>query len=121
MSDPEHRFMTAERVMIREVAAEFTLKEVLPLANELDPIRGEIPMSLRDKLAEMGYFGIRLPQEYGGSGLGWGGASGFAVEFDIAQNDGDRNDNHVGVNVGGRVRCLPTICKVFVSTRGRDG
>ena len=70
MSDGEHRFMTAERVMIREVAREFTLKEVLPVANELDPIHGEIPLSLRDKLAEMGYFGIRLPLEYGGSGLG---------------------------------------------------
>ncbi len=70
MSAPENRFMTEERVMIREVAREFTLNEVLPVANELDPVQGEIPASLRDKLAEMGYFGIRLPEEYGGSGLG---------------------------------------------------
>jgi len=40
------------------------------VANELDPVQGEIPMSLRNKLAEMGYFGIRLPEEFGGSGLG---------------------------------------------------
>lgn len=70
MSAPENRFMTEERVMIREVAREFTLNEVLPVANELDPVQGEIPASLRDKLADMGYFGIRLPEEYGGSGLG---------------------------------------------------
>jgi acyl-CoA dehydrogenase len=70
MSTGEHRFMTEERVMIREVAREFTMNEVLPVANELDPVQGEIPSSLRDKLAEMGYFGIRLPEEYGGSGLG---------------------------------------------------
>lgn len=56
--------------MIREVAREFTLKEVLPVANKLDPIQGDIPDSLRTKLAEMGYFGIRIPEEYGGSGLG---------------------------------------------------
>ncbi len=56
--------------MIREVACEFTMKEVLPIANKLDPVRGEIPASLREKLAEMGYFGIRIPEEYGGSGLG---------------------------------------------------
>jgi alkylation response protein AidB-like acyl-CoA dehydrogenase len=70
MSDSEHRFMTEEREMIREVAREFTLKEVLPVANKLDPIQGDIPDSLRTKLAEMGYFGIRIPEEYGGSGLG---------------------------------------------------
>ena len=70
MSAPENRFMTEERVMIREVAREFTMNEVLPVANELDPVQGEIPASLRNKLADMGYFGIRLPEEYGGSGLG---------------------------------------------------
>lgn len=70
MSTSENRFMTDERVMIREVAREFTMKEVLPIANKLDPVRGEIPASLREKLAEMGYFGIRIPEEYGGSGLG---------------------------------------------------
>jgi len=70
MSESEHRFMTEEREMIRDVAREFTLKEVLPVANELDPIQGDIPDVLRSKLAEMGYFGIRIPEEYGGSGLG---------------------------------------------------
>lgn len=70
MSVPENRYMTGERVMIREVAREFTMNEVLPVANELDPVQGEIPAHLRTKLAEMGYFGIRLPEEYGGSGLG---------------------------------------------------
>lgn len=70
MSGEENRFMTEQRVMIREVAREFTMNEVLPLANELDPVQGDIPDSLRAKLADMGYFGIRLPEEYGGSGLG---------------------------------------------------
>ena len=62
--------LTPERLLIRDSAREFTLKEVLPVANELDPVEGEIPMALRDKLADMGYFGIRIPEEYGGSGLG---------------------------------------------------
>ncbi len=56
--------------MIIDAAKEFTRNEVLPVANELDPVEGEIPMSLREKLAEMGYFGIRIPEQYGGSGLG---------------------------------------------------
>ena len=62
--------MTEERVMIRDAVRDFTMNEVLPVANELDPVQGDIPQSLRDKLAEMGYFGIRIPEAYGGSGLG---------------------------------------------------
>ncbi len=62
--------MTEERRMIQEVAREFTMKEVLPVANELDPVQGDIPMELRRKLGEMGYFGIRIPEEHGGLGLG---------------------------------------------------
>ena len=56
--------------MIQQVARDFTMNEVLPVANELDPQQGEIPMSLRDKMAEMRYFGIIVPEEYGGIGLG---------------------------------------------------
>lgn len=63
-------YMTDERRMIQEAAREFAMKEVLPVANKLDPIDGEIPMELREKMAEMGFFGILVPKEYGGLGLG---------------------------------------------------
>lgn len=63
-------FLTEERRMIQEQAREFTLNEVLPVANKLDPEKGDIPMDLRDKMAELGYFGILIPEEYGGLGLG---------------------------------------------------
>ena len=63
-------YLTDERLMIQEVAREFTRNEVLPVANELDPIKGDIPMALRTKMGEMGYFGIRMPEEHGGMGLG---------------------------------------------------
>ncbi len=65
----EH-YLTDERRMIQEVAREFSMKEVLPVANRLDPEQGDIPMSLRQKMADMGYFGIRMPEEHGGLGLG---------------------------------------------------
>ncbi len=65
----EH-YLTEERRMIRDVAREFTRREVLPVANELDPVQGQIPMDLRRKLGKMGYFGIRMPEEHGGMGLG---------------------------------------------------
>jgi alkylation response protein AidB-like acyl-CoA dehydrogenase len=63
-------YRTDERQAILESAREFAMNEVLPVANRLDPEKGEIPMSLRDKMAELGYFGILIPQEYGGLGLG---------------------------------------------------
>jgi len=65
----EH-YLTDERRMIQEVARDFSMREVLPVANELDPAQGDIPMDLRRKMAELGYFGIRMPEEHGGLGLG---------------------------------------------------
>ena len=62
--------LTEERRMIQESAREFAMNEVLPVANKLDPVQGDIPMELREKLADMGYFGITIPEEYGGLGLG---------------------------------------------------
>lgn len=63
-------FMTDERRMIQESAREFAMREVLPIANKLDPLHEDIPMELREKMGEMGYFGILIPEEYGGLGLG---------------------------------------------------
>lgn len=63
-------YMTEERRMIKETARDFTSKEVLPVANELDPVKGEIPRDLIEKMGEMGYFGIMIPEEFGGLGLG---------------------------------------------------
>ncbi|MBC3191029.1 acyl-CoA dehydrogenase family protein [Pseudonocardia sp. C8] len=63
-------FLTEDRLAIRDLAREFATKEVLPVANELDPVQGEIPMELRAKMAELGFFGILIPEEYGGLGLG---------------------------------------------------
>ncbi len=54
-------YLTDERKLIRDSARKFTMKEVLPVANRLDPQQGMIPMELRQKMADMGYFGIRIP------------------------------------------------------------
>src|SRR5207248_655587 len=55
---------------ILEAARAFAMKEVLPVANRLDPEHGEMPMALREQMAALGYFGILIPPEYGGLGLG---------------------------------------------------
>jgi alkylation response protein AidB-like acyl-CoA dehydrogenase len=63
-------YLTEERLAIRDAAREIAMKEVLPIANKLDPVQGEIPLELRQRLGELGYFGILIPPEFGGLGLG---------------------------------------------------
>ena len=63
-------YMTAERQMIKDTAAQFANEVVLPLANELDPEKGMIPRSLIEQMGELGFFAIRIPEEHGGSGMG---------------------------------------------------
>src|SRR5258708_40101099 len=63
-------YLTEERKMIQTSARDFAMNEVLPVANKLDPVEGEIPMEIRNKMGELGYFGILIPEEYGGQGLG---------------------------------------------------
>lgn len=62
--------LTEEQKLIKEAAREFTMRRVLPLANKLDPEKGSIPRDLIDEMAELGYFSILIPEEYGGMGLG---------------------------------------------------
>ena len=53
---------------IKEMAAKFSDKEVGPLAARID--REEIiPDDLKKKMSEMGFFGIFIPEVYGGAGL----------------------------------------------------
>lgn len=61
---------TAERLAIQAEARRFASEEVLPLANRLDPLKGEIPRSFLHRIGEQGYFGILIPAEYGGMGQG---------------------------------------------------
>ena len=63
-------YLTDERLAIQAEARRFAMEEVLPLANELDPQKADIPRSFLDRMGEMGYFGITLPREVGGMGLG---------------------------------------------------
>jgi alkylation response protein AidB-like acyl-CoA dehydrogenase len=63
-------WMTEERLMIQESARDFAMNEVLPAANRLDPEKGDIPRSIIDQMAQLGYFGICVEEKYGGLGLG---------------------------------------------------
>ncbi|MCZ2848004.1 acyl-CoA dehydrogenase family protein [Modestobacter sp. VKM Ac-2978] len=61
---------TPERAALMEQARRFAMDEVLPVANELDPQKGEIPQRLLERLGELGWFGVTVPAADGGLGLG---------------------------------------------------
>ena len=63
-------YMTPERVMMRDLARDFVQREVLPAANRLDPIKGDMPRELIEQMGDLGFFAILIPEEYGGLGLG---------------------------------------------------
>ena len=71
MADGTTGYFTEERIMMRDMAKDFAMNEVLPVANKLDPEKGDIPQDLIDKMGELGFFGIMVPEEYGGLGLGY--------------------------------------------------
>ena len=55
-------------IEIREMASKFADSEVAPLADQIDKNK-KIPQKLISKLAENGFLGIFIPEEYGGSGM----------------------------------------------------
>ncbi|OJY40583.1 acyl-CoA dehydrogenase family protein [Pseudonocardia sp. 73-21] len=63
-------YHSPEREELQATARRFAAEEVLPVANELDPLKGEIPRSLLEKMAGHGWFGITVDREHGGLGLG---------------------------------------------------
>lgn len=56
--------------MMQDLARTFTRDEVTPLANRLDPEKGDIPRELIHKMGDLGFFGILIPEDLGGLGLG---------------------------------------------------
>jgi len=61
-------FFTEDHEYIRDLAREFDEKEIAPIENDIDKTE-EIPQRLYDMMAEMGFFGLKIPEKYGGQGL----------------------------------------------------
>lgn len=69
-SRPVAPYLNADRLELRALARQFTAEQVLPAANELDAHGGQIPDELIEQMGEMGFFGIMVPEEFGGLGMG---------------------------------------------------
>jgi len=59
--------LNEEQEMIRKMARDFAQNEVAPVAAELDE-RHEPPLANLKKMAELGFMGLAIPEEYGGIG-----------------------------------------------------
>ncbi len=57
-----------DQKMIKEAAREFASEKLAPKAQEFDE-KEELPRELYKELADLGYLGMLMPEEYGGSGL----------------------------------------------------
>ncbi len=57
-------------VMVRDSVRSFAQKEVAPIAERIHRHDELIPESLIRAMADMGYFGMSAPEEYGGLGMG---------------------------------------------------
>ena len=71
MSLPGLNFQLGEDIdALRDVAQQFAAKEIAPRAREIDS-SDEFPMDLWQKMGELGLHGITVPEEYGGSDMGY--------------------------------------------------
>ena len=61
-------FLTDEHVQVREMVRDFALREVAPIAADLDEHK-RFPHETIPKLAELGLLGVPFSQELGGAGL----------------------------------------------------
>src|SRR2546425_4641653 len=71
---------TAEQEEFRKTVARFVDAEVVPVADALDE-RAEFPAGLFKRIGELGYFGLRYPEKYGGAASDMGTYCLFAEEL----------------------------------------
>ena len=60
--------LTPDQLQIRDLAREFAEREVRPHVDEWERA-GAIPREMIDQLAELGFLGMRIPEEWDGLGL----------------------------------------------------
>jgi acyl-CoA dehydrogenase len=72
---------------IRGQVREYIAREVVPNVETWEK-EGAIPRELLDQMGELGFFGLRIPEEYGGIGLGHLASVVFAEELGMSTSGG---------------------------------
>lgn len=83
--------LTQEQSMFRQMVREFAEAELAPTVDELDE-KGEFPYASQAKMADLGLFGLPIPEEYGGSGAG-------LVTYSIAVEEISRVSPSMGITL----------------------
>lgn len=73
-------YVNADLEAIRGAVREFVEKEIAPNVDAWEAERA-VPRVLLDKMGELGFFGLRIPEQYGGVGLGHIASVVFAEEL----------------------------------------
>jgi len=60
--------LSEDQIMVRDLAKEFAEKRLAPMALEMDE-KSDMPKELLAEAAEMGFFGLMAPEEFGGSAV----------------------------------------------------
>ncbi|WP_296762528.1 acyl-CoA dehydrogenase family protein [Sediminimonas sp.] len=63
-----HLFLTEEHEMLRDQVRRFVAEKVHPVADEWEK-DGCVPRDILRQMGDLGFFGIRYPEEYGGSAM----------------------------------------------------
>lgn len=71
---------TEEETMAIDGARRFAEKKLAPVVAELDE-KGEVNLEAIKELGRLGYMGMTIPEEYGGSGLGMVAYAGVMIEL----------------------------------------
>ena len=61
--------LTQEQRMIQESCRRFSREQIMPHARQWD-IDGAFPRELIQEMAKLGFIGVPVPEEYGGTGPG---------------------------------------------------
>jgi butyryl-CoA dehydrogenase len=83
--------LTEQQEMLRAVAREFANGEIAPIAHQIDASE-EIPDSLRKKLRDANFFGLLIPEKYGGADVG-------AVEYVLVMEELSRASAAVAITI----------------------
>ena len=81
--------LTEEQIQIRDAARDFAINEIAPSSVERD-INAEFPADIVKQLGEMGFMGMMVSPEWGGSGLD-------TVSYVLAMEEISKVDASVGV------------------------
>ena len=95
--------LTEEQKRWRDLAHEYAQEEIRPRAAQLDREQ-KFPYDIVDRMAELGFMGMTVPEEYGGSGGGF-------VAYALALEEISRADTSVGVTMEAHISlgCSPLV------------